>query len=115
MKKLFSVTRKNCRWDYYKGSGPGGQKRNKTENCCRCTHKDSGAVGKSEDGKSKEHNKRNAFKRMAETKEFKKWVRLESARLSGELVRIEEYVEREMKYNVRVEVKEEGKWKEQSK
>ncbi len=30
---LFSVTKKDLRIDYYKGTGSGGQKKNKTENC----------------------------------------------------------------------------------
>ena len=29
-KPLFSVTAKDCNWDYYRGSGSGGQKKNKT-------------------------------------------------------------------------------------
>ena len=47
---LFSVTAGDCKWDYYRGTGSGGQKKNKTSNCVRCTHTASGAVGKSEDG-----------------------------------------------------------------
>lgn len=42
-KPILSVTKKDCRWDYYVGSGKGGQKRNRTSNCVRCTHIDSGA------------------------------------------------------------------------
>ena len=66
-KLLFSVTKKDLRVDYYRGTGKGGQKRNKTENCCRITHVASGAVGKSEEGRSKEHNKHTAFTRMVES------------------------------------------------
>ena len=56
-KLLFSVTAKDCDWDYYRGSGAGGQKRNKTSNAVRCTHKDSKAVGKAEDTRSQLQNK----------------------------------------------------------
>jgi len=110
-KKLFSVTRKDCRWDYYKGSGGGGQKKNKTENCCRCTHKASKAVGKSEEGRSKEHNRRMAFKRMAGTKVFKRWVTIEYSRMTGMLDQIKKRVEYEIKHQIRTEIKENGKWK----
>ena len=47
--KLFTLTAKNFRWDYFRGSGKGGQKRNKTSSGVRCTHEESGAVGQSHD------------------------------------------------------------------
>ena len=106
---LFSVGAKDCRFDYYRGSGAGGQKRNKTSNCCRCTHIESGAVGKAEDGRSQRHNKELAFKRMATSDTFKKWHRMESSRRMGTLVEVEATVEREMK-NIKVEHKVDGKW-----
>lgn len=95
--KLFSVTAKDCRWDYYKGSGKGGQKRNKTENCVRCTHVASGAVGKAEQGRSKDQNRRVAFRKMAESEKFKRWHRIEVSRVTGELAAIEERIDRELK------------------
>lgn len=108
---LFSVTEKDCRFDYYRGSGKGGQKRNKTDNCVRCTHEESGAVGKSENGRSQRKNKEMAFKKMSETKEFKLWHKLESARRMGTLADIEATVERSME-NVKIEKKINGKWTE---
>lgn len=107
--QLVRVTAKDCRWDYYKGSGAGGQKKNKTENCVRCTHEASGGVGKSEDGRSKDQNKRTAFVRMAETKEFKTWLRLESMRAAGQIDSIEDKVKKSLKESV-VEVKDGKKW-----
>lgn len=61
---LFSFTKKDFRVDYYKGTGSGGQKKNKTENCCRITHIESGLFSYSEEGRSKEHNKKNAFRKL---------------------------------------------------
>lgn len=109
---IFSVTKSDCRWDYYRGSGKGGQKRNKTENCCRCTHIASGATGKSEEGRSKEQNKKRAFSRMANSDKFQDWVRIEAARQSGQLAEIEDRVERSMRpHNLILEVKDEnGRW-----
>jgi len=113
-KLLFSVTKKDCRWDYYIGSGAGGQKRNKTSNCVRCTHEASGAVGKSEEGRSQSQNKRKAFLRMAESPKFKSWCHLEKCKMMGIEGRIADEVERAMdSSNIRVETKDEnGKWKE---
>ncbi len=94
------------------GSGAGGQKRNKTANCVRCTHKDSGAVGKSEDGRSQAHNKREAFVKMAKTPKFKAWIHLEKSRRLGIESKIEKEVKKSMcPKNIRVEVQDEnGRW-----
>ena len=115
-KLLFSLTKKDFRVDFYKGSGAGGQKRNKTENCCRITHIESGAVGKSEEGRSKEHNKQTAFQRMTETEEFQKWYKVEVARKLGKIADIENKVQKTMKpENIKIECKDEkGKWIEVS-
>lgn len=108
---LFSVTAKDCRWDYYRGSGAGGQHRNKTELAVRCTHLASGAMGQAEDHREQPRNKKLAFERMAKTKTFQEWARVEAARVTGKLAEIEEWVDHEMKTNVRVEKKdEEGRW-----
>lgn len=110
--KLLSVTAKDCRWDYYRGSGNGGQKKNKTDNCARCTHEPSGAVGKAEDGRSKEHNRHKAFERMANTSEFQKWLKIELCRVTGELALIEEKVDNHLRSAI-IETKDDkGRWRE---
>jgi len=110
--KLFSVTIKDCEVQPYKGSGKGGQKRNKTSSAIRCVHVPSGAVGRCEEHREQHINKRTAFKRMTETKEFKKWMRIEACRKTGELIEIEKQVDQEMK-KVKVEGKDEkGRWTE---
>jgi protein subunit release factor A len=107
---LFSITAKDCRWDYYRGSGAGGQHRNKTNSAVRCTHEASGAMGQSEDTRSQHDNKKLAFVRMAKTDTFQKWARIEACRVTGKLSQIEEWVERELTINTRIEKKENGKW-----
>jgi hypothetical protein len=110
---LFSVTAKDCRWDYYRGSGAGGQKRNKTDSAVRCTHMASGAVGQAEDERSQHQNKRLAFARMGRSERFQKWARIEACRVTGKLAEIEEWLDREMEMNIRVEKKDdEGRWVE---
>jgi len=114
---LFSVTAKDCDWDYVRGSGNGGQKRNKTSSAVRCRHRDSGSVGYSEDTRSQHQNKILAFKRMISTKEFKTWHRLEVARKTGELIEIQDKIERDLKNSkiTIVEVKDEqGRWIQES-
>ena len=63
--KLFSVTLKDCDVIPYRGSGSGGQKRNKTFSAIRVVHRESGAVGECENHREQIQNKREAFKRMA--------------------------------------------------
>lgn len=108
--KLFSVTAKDCEWQFFTAGGPGGQKQNKTASACRCIHKASGAVGESREHREQLQNKKAAFKRMAESKEFKSWIELEAKRKLGQIAQIEEQVEKEMR-KVKIEVKDEsGRW-----
>ena len=109
---LFSVTAKDCDWDYYRGSGKGGQKKNTCSNCVRCTHRESGATAYSEDGRSQRHNKEQAFGKMARSEKFQTWLRLERAKREGLLVDVESAVEKQMNpKNIKTEVKDEnGKW-----
>lgn len=111
---IFSLTKKDFRFDYYKGTGSGGQKKNKTENCCRCTHQASKATGKAEEGRSKEANKKKAFKRMAESKEFQVWCKIEAMRRLGELKEVERKVDYEIKNKTKTEFRENNKWVEVS-
>ena len=110
--KLLSVTAKDCKWEFMVASGDGGQNRQKRNTAVRCTHLNSGAVGKCSDGRSQDQNRKTAFKHMIETKEFKKWLQIEVSRKSGELARIEAKVNEEMK-KVKVESHDDsGKWKD---
>jgi len=111
--KLFSVTLKDCDVQPYRGSGAGGQKRNKTSSAIRLVHRESGAVGQCENFREQTKNKAEAFRRMAATQEFKTWIRIASARATGELRKIEKQIEEEMQNNVKTEGKDEnGRWVE---
>lgn len=114
--RLFSVTAKDCEWDYYRGSGKGRQKRNKTSSAVRCRHLPSGAAGQAEDGRSQALNRQMAFARMAETKEFKRWVRIEAAKATGAIKEIKERLDRELQDpNITIiEIKDDkGRWTRQ--
>jgi len=109
-KLLFSVTKKDCDWQYYKGSGPGGQKKNKTSSACRCIHRESGAVACSESFREQRKNREAAFKRMALTDVFKKWHKIECSRRLGQSEAIGKVVEKQMR-EVVIEVRDGKKWK----
>lgn len=76
---LFSLSKKDFIVQHFKASGPGGQKRNKTSSAVRIIHPASGAMAEGKEERSQTANKRNAFRRLVETKEFKNWHRLKVA------------------------------------
>lgn len=108
---LFSVTKEDCDWFVSRGTGPGGQKRNKTETKVRCVHRASGAAGESDETRDQHKNRKLAFIKMANTKEFKAWHKMEVARRIGDEIALDEYVESAMmEHNLKVEGKLNGKW-----
>jgi protein subunit release factor B len=58
---LFSLTKKDFIIQFTKGSGKGGQKRNKCETACRVIHPNSGAIGYSENERSQLQNKKTSL------------------------------------------------------
>lgn len=82
---LFSLTSADFEWQIARGSGSGGQHRNTRDTAVRCVHPPSGAVGYAQEERSQLQNKRMAFQRCTSTPEFQEWLRIESARRTGEL------------------------------
>lgn len=61
-----SVDKSDLRIDVYRGSGAGGQHRNKTSTAVRITHLPTGIAASCETHKSQVQNKREAFRRLAD-------------------------------------------------
>jgi len=102
--KLFTLTKKDFEWDYYRAKGKGGQKKNVTDSACRCRHLPSGALACAEESRSQYKNKRKAFERITKTKEFKKWIKLQVAKKNGQLIDIEKEVDLAMQeHNLKIE------------
>ena len=89
---LLSVSIKDCKVETMRGSGKGGQNRNKRDTCVRITHLKSGAVGYSCDERTQRRNKSIAFKRMVESEKFKTWHRRKVAESTIDLQKLEENV-----------------------
>lgn len=119
---LFSIGPKDFKWDFFRASGKGGQKLNKTSSACRCTHIASGAVGLSSDGRSQWQNRKMAFTRCVNTNKFKNWHKNEVNKKLLERsynptnlsdADIEEKIKNDLK-NIKVEVLDEnGEWVEE--
>ena len=60
-----NVTRKDIRIDFYRGSGKGGQHRNKADTACRMTHLPTGISACAEEQRKQGQNKTMAFRRLA--------------------------------------------------
>ena len=82
-KLLFSLTRDDFEWDYFRAGGKGGQNQNKVNSGVRCKHPPSGAVGEARDSRNQLANRRAAFIRCVDSKAFKAWHKSEVARRLG--------------------------------
>ena len=105
MKKLlFSITKKDFDITYYSGRGAGGQHRNKSKNCVRLKHKETGIITTGQDQKSLTQNLKNAFIRMTKHPNFQLYLK---KRPAGELMdeyEIEKKVDEMMKEeNLKIE------------
>ena len=90
--KIATITLADCDVQTFRAGGPGGQNQNKRDTGVRIIHRASGARGESREERSQLQNKKVAFRRMCETKEFRTWTRM----LAGEDARLVASVEREL-------------------
>ena len=108
---LFKLTKKDFIVEPFRGSGNGGQNRNKVMSCCRIYHPASGAVAEGKEQRDFPQNKKAAFKRLIEKEEFKKWHRIQCSKALGLYVDAETWVENQMdSKNLKFEIKIDGKW-----
>lgn len=99
---VFSLTKKDFRVDTFRAGGPGGSNQNKSNTGVRITHIESGASAEGRDSRSYEENKKNAFRRMYESKKFQDWLRIKMAfsipeTTSDEIIRTYNFHRKEVK------------------
>ncbi len=101
----FSVRISDCREEFFRGSGNGGQKKQKTSSGVRLTHEPSGVTVESEAQRSQHQNRVDALKKLAGHPKFRAWCSAESrARAEGYsslLTKIDESLKPE---NLKIEV-----------
>jgi len=111
-KLLFSITKKDLVIQYFSGTGPGGQNRNKNQNCVRLRHIESGVTTTGQSNKERTSNRKEAFKNLVKHPKFKMW---HSAKvheiLSGQTIdqKVDEMMHLQ---NLKFEIQEDGKWVE---
>jgi len=111
-KKLFTLTKKDFEVQTFRSGGKGGQHQNKTDSGVRIIHRESGARGESREHRHQHINKKIAMQRLSNSTKFRIWVNRKAQEII-EGVKIEEKVEKMMdEKNLKIEVKENGKWKE---
>jgi len=109
---LFSLTKKDFRIETFRCPGHGGQNVNKVNSGVRITHEPSGVSVRCCDERDQLKNKKLAFKRLTESKAFQAWLKVEAARVTGVLAKIEEKVEEDMK-KIKIESHDDkGRWVE---
>lgn len=55
------ISEDQFRFEWYSGTGKGGQHRNKHQNCCRCIHEPTGISANGTESRSREDNRRIAY------------------------------------------------------
>ena len=55
------VTLDQFRFEWFSGTGKGGQHRNKHQNCCRCIHEPTGITANGTNSRSREDNRAAAY------------------------------------------------------
>ncbi len=102
---MFSVTAKDFEIQTFRSGGKGGQNQNKVNSGVRIIHQASGARGEARDSRDQPENRKNAFRRLLATDEWKRWHRSEVARRLGHEALAREAVEKAMDdNNLRVEI-----------
>lgn len=110
-KPIFSVTKKDFRWDEFRAGGKGGQGQNKRSTGVRCVHPPSGAVGEGRDSRSKTENQRNAFLRCVKSEKFQMWIKKQVSKTEVSEQEIARHVEEAMNpANIITEVWNGKKW-----
>lgn len=110
--KLFSLSKKDFLIQTFRSGGKGGQHQNKTDSGVRIKHIETGLTGESRTHSSQFQNKKEAFKRLVNSKKFQLWVnRRASEIISGQTIEEEVSKMMERTEDFKIETKDKkGRW-----
>lgn len=112
-KLIHSQTKKDFKVDTFTAGGPGGQHRNRKKTAVRITHRQSGISSSCSTYKSQNQNRKEAFRKLANSEEYKAWSRLEVSRIMGKEILAQKKVKAQMRpTNLKIEHKIDGRWVE---
>jgi peptide chain release factor 1 len=86
----FCYTKKDFKIDWFSGTGPGGQNRNKVQACVRITHPLSGLSATGQRDRSRTTNFRNAFNDLGAR--LKTWIEAQIRKQAPEAVKVTETI-----------------------
>lgn len=103
-KPVLSLTAKDFVFQTFCTGGSGGQHRNAKQNGVRCIHPPSGARAEHRDGRDQHLNKREAFRKCAESPQMQAWLKVETLRRLGKLREVDRAVDEAMQeHNLKIE------------
>ncbi len=86
------MTIKDCEVSTFTVKGPGGSGKDTSQTGVLIRHLPSGAAGRGTETRSYDKNRRSAWIKLANSKEFKAWHKLECARRLGQVDEVEKLV-----------------------
>jgi hypothetical protein len=103
--RLFTLRAgKELLFDYFSGTGPGGQNRNKKKKCVRLTHPGSGVTVRATEERSKKQNERVAMQRLVADSKFMAWVKLHAAMIMQGFRDLEDKVDKMLRNSSQTKV-----------
>ena len=111
---LFSVTKKDFRFETFRSGGKGGQHQNVRDSGVRIVHIETGLSAECREERDQFSNKKKAFEKLVKSPEFQTWLKKQAFSVkSEEELRIE--AEKELELDVKtgkvlVEERIDGKW-----
>jgi protein subunit release factor B len=85
--RVLHITIHDCDVQTFRCGGKGGQNKDKRDTGVRIIHRASGARGESREARTQGQNKKIAWRRMAESSEMQKWLRIAHAQAIVEMDR----------------------------